>query len=209
MRSLERSLQSAELDPDVAVVVLGSSSPAFFSAGMDIKEAVTSDDTRTLLFDLQWMLETYSKPLIAALSGFVIGGGAEVALSADIRIGSPTTRFRFPGADYGFVQGSWHLIEIVGASWAREIVLTTREVLGEEARQLGLLHQIVNDPMDRALELARSISKKNELAIREGKRLIREAAGRSLEKRFRAERAVNDRQGNSEDLRRRLHDRFD
>ncbi|MDP3984512.1 MAG: enoyl-CoA hydratase/isomerase family protein [Acidimicrobiia bacterium] len=205
---LEAALAEATADPEVAVVVMGSALDSVFSAGMDAKESIVTDDTFLGLLRLQWSLEAFPKPLVAALVGHVIGGGAEVALSADIRIGREDTRFVFPATSYGLVQGTWHLVDIVAASWAREIVLTGRPVLAEEALRLGLLHEIHQDPLARAGEVAAAVSERSPRALIEVKRLFLAAAGRSMEERFRQENEVNERMRNDPDTRQRFQARF-
>lgn len=206
--SLEAALEDAAVDPEVDAVVMGSALDSVFCAGMDAKESIATDQTFHGLLRLQWSLETFPKPLVAALPGHVIGGGAEIALSGDIRIGREDTRFVFPATGYGLVQGTWHLVDIVGASWAREIVLTGRPVLAEEALRLGLLHEIHQDPLRRAGEVAASLSERSPRALLEVKRLFLESAGRTMEERFRTENEVNERMRNDQDSRRRFHDRF-
>ena len=185
---LRTLLELGRSDPDVAVVILASSEARAFSAGMDVKETVAEGgrNSRRLL-DFQWFLETYEKPLIASLRGHVSGGGAELALSADIRVGDETTRFRFPASGYGIVQGTWHLIDVVGASWAKQLVLTGREVAAEEALRLGLLHELVADPDARAVELADQLASRSQTSLLEMKALFARAAGRTLKERFDAE----------------------
>lgn len=144
-----------------------------------------------VLLRVQWALECFPKPLIGILPGHVIGGGAELALSADIRIGSASTTFRFPGTGYGLAQGSWHLLDAVGASWARQIVLTGRTVEAEECLRLGLLHEIVDDPDQRGLDIARELAERSDVAMQESKRMILTGAGKSLKERFHEEHKVN------------------
>ena len=113
-------LTEAATDDGVSVLVLGSTSVSAFSAGMDTKEALAPGaSTLDLLLEVQWAVESFPKPLVGVFAGYVIGGGAEVALSADIRIGSSSTVFSFPGTGYGLAQGSWHLPDVVGSSRAR------------------------------------------------------------------------------------------
>jgi enoyl-CoA hydratase/carnithine racemase len=205
---LEAALAEATADSEVDVLVLGSALDSVFSAGMDAKESIVTDDTFFGLLRLQWSLEAFPKPLVAALPGHVVGGGAEIALSADIRIGREDTRFVFPATSYGLVQGTWHLVDSVGTSWAREIVLTGRPVPAEEALRLGLLHEIHEDPLARALEVAVALSARSPRASVEVKRLLLSAAGRSMAERFREENEVNERMRNDPDTRRRFQARF-
>lgn len=208
VQRLQSALAEAAADESVMAVVMGSALDSVFSAGMDVKEAAGSDATLRGLLDLQWSLETFRKPLVGALSGHVIGGGAEVALSADIRIGRGDTTFVFPATGYGLVQGTWHLVDIVGASWAREIVFTGRPVGAEEALRLGLLHEIHDHPQARALALAAHLSTRSPGALAEVKRLLIGAGDRSLEERFRLESEANQRMRHDPDTKARFEARF-
>jgi enoyl-CoA hydratase len=187
-------LDEAAADPDVSVLALGTTEPSCFSAGMDTKEALQPGaSTLEVLLDLQWALETFPKPLIGMLGGYTIGGGAELALSADIRIGSPATVMGFPGTGYGLAQGSWHLVDVVGKSRALELVLTGRRVGAEECLELGLLHECHEDADARGLELAAQLSERSDAAMQEAKRMIVGAWGKLQRERFDEERMVNDR----------------
>jgi len=192
--ALRDALVEARTDPGVSVFVLGSTDSSCFSAGMDTKEALRPEaTTMDVLLDVQWALESFPKPFVAIVGGHVIGGGAELALSADIRIGSPSTVFRFPGTGYGLAQGSWHLADAIGQSWARELVLTGRPVGAEECLRLGLLHEIHDDPEPPGLALARAVAERSDVAIQESKRMIMAAAGRPQRERFEEEQWVNAR----------------
>lgn len=179
-------------DSGISVLVLSSTDPSCFSAGMDTVEALgPGSRTVDVLLELQWALETYPKPMIAVLRGHVIGGGAELAMSADIRIGCSLTTMRFPGTAYGIAQGSWHLVDAVGASWARQIVLTGRSIDAQECLHLGLLHEVVDDAESRGLSIALALAERSDAAMRAAKRLIREGASRPLRERFDDELRVN------------------
>lgn len=205
LRALDAVLADAAADPDVSVLVLGSTDRAVFSAGMDTTESRTPGAaTLDVLLDVQWALESFPKPLVGILGGFVIGGGAEVALSADVRIGSPSTVFRFPGTGYGLVQGSWHLVDIVGVSWARQLVLTGRPVAADECVRLGLLHEVHDDPDTAGLAVAHDLAQRSDAAMQASKRLILEAAGKSLRRRFDDERDVNSRLMAGDEVARRM-----
>lgn len=192
--ALREALDEAAADSDVSVFALGSTDASCFSAGMDTKEALQPGATTLeVLLDLQWALETFPKPLVAMLGGYVIGGGAELALSADVRIGSPATVLGFPGTGYGLAQGSWHLVDTVGPSRALELVLTGRRVGADECLRLGLLHESCDDPDARGMELAAELAQRSDVAMQEAKRMIRGAWARPQRERFEEEQMVNDR----------------
>jgi enoyl-CoA hydratase/carnithine racemase len=169
--ALAEALASSANDAGIVSLVLGTTRPAAFSAGMDKKEAqLAGQQTSTILSEVLWML----------------------ALAADIRVGDAATQFRFPGARYGLVQGSWHLLDTVGASWARQIVLTGRAVEAEEALRLGLIHEISPDAEARAVEVAAELREGSALAMAETKRLILEAGDKTLKERFDEETRITE-----------------
>lgn len=189
---LRADLAAAADDPGVAVIVLGSTDPVAFSAGMDMKESTDpACEVDERLYDLQWELESLAKPVVGALDGYVFGGGAEIALSADVRVGSSTTRFCFPATRYGLVQGSWHLIDVVGWGRAKELVLTGRVVQASEAVRLGLLHEVHDEPLSRAQEIAASLALRSSASMGMVKQLFLASGSRTLEERFAAERSYN------------------
>ena len=192
--TLRAVLDESAADDDVSVLAIGSTQASCFSAGMDTKEALLPG-ARTLdtLLALQWELETYPKPVVGMLGGYVIGGGAELALSMDVRIGSQSTVFGFPGTGYGLAQGSWHLVDVVGKSRALELVLTGRRPDVQESLELGLLHELADDPDSRGRALAASLARRSDVAMREAKRMIVAAWGRPQRERFDEERLVNKR----------------
>jgi enoyl-CoA hydratase/carnithine racemase len=193
-KRLHEVLGEAAGDSGISVLALGSTDPACFSAGMDTKEAlVPGARTLEVLLEIQWALETFPKPVVGMLGGYVIGGGAELALSIDIRVGSPATVFGFPGTGYGLAQGSWHLVDVVGKSRALELVLTGRRAPAAECLELGLLHEVDDDPDARGLVLAAQLAERSDAAMQEAKRMIVEAWGRPQRERFDEEQMVNDR----------------
>jgi enoyl-CoA hydratase len=192
--ALAGEFRDAGSDDGVAVVVLASSDSRAFSTGMDTRAvAAHGGEVLRRLLELQWQLESFSKPLVASLPGWVVGAGAELALSADVRVGDRTTVFRFPSTAHGLVQGSWHLADAVGSSRARELVLTGRDVGADECLSLGLVHFVHDDPHAHAVTLAQSMAARHDGAMAAAKRLIVAAAGRSRRERFEAEFEVNTR----------------
>jgi enoyl-CoA hydratase/carnithine racemase len=193
-KRLHQLLDEAAADSGISVLALGSTDPACFSAGMDTKEAL-EPGARTLevLLAVQWALETFPKPVVGMLGGYVIGGGAELALSLDIRIGSPSSVFAFPGTGYGLAQGSWHLVDVVGKSRALELVLTGRRPLADECLELGLLHELHDDPDARGREVAAELAERSDAAMQEAKRMIVAAWSRPQRERFEEEQRVNER----------------
>ena len=130
-------------------------------------------------------------PVIAAVHGVALGGGAQIALGADIRIMAPDARLSILEIRWGLVPdmtGTAMLVRLVGLDKAKELALTGRMVEGEEAVRIGLATRISETPLDDALALAREIAGKSPLAIRGIKRLLNEAPGRSFADQFADER---------------------
>jgi len=156
------ALEEARVDDAVRVVVLTGNERAF-SAGADIDgfAGVTVEELATSRSDLpQWdTIRRFPKPLIAAVSGYVFGGGLELALACDIIVAAQGARFAAPEIKIGLIPGAGGtqlLARRFGKYRAMELVLTGREFSAEEAERWGLVNLIVpaEEYLERALELA-------------------------------------------------------
>lgn len=137
----------------------------------------------------QW--HTMPAPVIAAIHGVALGGGCQIALGADLRIVAPDARMSMLEIRWGLspdMTGTQRLIELVGLDRAKELVFTGRMVDGTEAHAIGLATDLSPDPREAALELAGEIAAKSPQAIRAAKRLLNEAARRTLAQGYQAER---------------------
>lgn len=182
----EIGLALTELDNDISVVVVVfTGSGRAFSAGADIHEMVESkpqDDA--VSGTLGWgdwlnLLVNYKKPLIGAINGLAYGGGALLASCFDLRVGCENTSFRFLAVTVGRINSTWSLPAIVGASTAKELLLTGRVVLADEAYRLGLLNRLAPaaDLMKTALEIAHLIAKNDAHTVQLIKQIVDENAG--------------------------------
>ncbi len=174
--AVAHQMDELEADDSVRVVVLTGSGKAF-SAGADMTEAlasVESGERREVMAQAVVRVAAFPKPTIAAVNGFAFGGGAVLAVSCDLRIASEQASFRFPGATYGLVVGGSQLPRIVGAAKAKELIFTARVVEAKEAREIGLVNQLVahNALDDAAWELARQIADQSPQAVRWSKAVI-------------------------------------
>lgn len=138
------ALESAAADGAVrAVVVTGAG--GCFSSGADVSEpldhagAVARMGLFTRLYELA---ATFPKPTVAAIDGWCIGGGAELASCCDLRAGTPGCGIRFPGGAFGVPVGAARLPMLIGLSHAKDLLMTTRTVGGEEAYRMGLLNRL-------------------------------------------------------------------
>jgi enoyl-CoA hydratase/carnithine racemase len=161
-----------------AVVITGSGGT--FSSGADVSEDIDRAGAlaRMDLFSSLYELVTgYPRPTVAAVAGWCIGAGAEVAAACDLRVGAASAAIRFPGAQYGVPAGSARLPLLVGLSRAKDLLMTARTVGAEEALDIGLLNRLV---AEEDLEAA-AVSLAAEMAANPGamtqKRALEEASG--------------------------------
>jgi enoyl-CoA hydratase/carnithine racemase len=164
--------------PDARAVVIGSAAADRFCAGADL---AISDAERTQvsaglyrLYDLMLMLDV---PLIAALSGPAVGGGAQIAIACDLRVAAPAAWLRFVGPAHGLAVGAWGLPSLVGRGRALELCLTGRRVDAEEALGIGLVDRVADDADAAALELAAQLAELDGPAVARVKAVIARAAG--------------------------------
>lgn len=166
--ALSSAVHRIEADPAVRCVVL-TGTPGSFCAGLDLVELEQSPGL-LLHHEAPQQLRRLALPLIGAIDGPAVTGGLELALAADIRVGSPRARFADTHARVGLVPGwglSTALPALVGSSRARMMSLTGRFVAGEEALRLGLLDLLVpeEDVLDQALQMAQEIAGADQRAV--------------------------------------------
>lgn len=150
-----------------------------FAGGADIaqlRERRAADALRGINATAFVRVHELPMPVIAALEGFALGGGAELALAADIRFGSPTLRMGNPEPGLGILAAAgatWRLPEIAGDAVAADLLLTARIVDADEALRLGLVSRIVDDPLAEAVAAAQQIATLDTQAVQATKRALR------------------------------------
>jgi enoyl-CoA hydratase len=192
--ALDRATLAALLDafaaPDEPVVVLGSTSRAAFCAGADLRLA---DDERAdvsdLLYELYGRMTSADAIVVAALDGPAVGGGAQLAIAADLRVASPGASIRIAGPGHGLAVAAWGLPSLVGRGRAMDLCLTMRSVEAPEALAIGLVDRVAEDAAATALELAAELAALDPAAAARVKHVAWGAA-RALEA-LEAERAGN------------------
>jgi enoyl-CoA hydratase len=162
-------------DDDVRVVVLTGAGEKAFAAGADIKymsalEVEEAKEWGALGHEVGRLLETMPKPTIAAVNGFALGGGCEVALACDFRYASSAAKFGQPEVSLGIIPGwggTQRLARTVGIGLAKDLVLTGRIVDAEEALRIGLVTAVYEpgELMEKTLETARELMGKGPLAL--------------------------------------------
>jgi enoyl-CoA hydratase len=179
LEQLLARLAEARDDEQVRVVVVSSSDHMGLSAGADVKEQLDEQgklDRMQLFADLYDAITAFPKPTIAACHGDVIGGGAEIAVACDMRVGGSNLRMRFPGAALGVPVGPARLVTLCGLATAKYLLLSSRIVGADEALRLGLVNRV--SPAARteqvAMELAAEVAQHPPEAVARLKRMLHE-----------------------------------
>ena len=182
LRDLDAVLTQAEEDAELYVLVVTGAGRSFV-AGADIGQMSGFSAVEGKAFGVYGnqvfaKLENLSKPTIAAVNGFALGGGCELAMACDIRLASEKAKFGQPETGLGITPGfggTQRLPRIVGASRAMELILTAKTISAARAREIGLVSEVYppEELMDRALELANAIAANAQVAVRQSKAAIR------------------------------------
>ncbi|UUC47816.1 2,3-dehydroadipyl-CoA hydratase [Pseudomonas citronellolis] len=192
---LAAELDAAERDAETRVVVVTGSRKAF-AAGADIKE-MAERDLVGILNDprvAHWQrITAFAKPLIAAVNGFALGGGCELAMHADILIAGEDARFGQPEINLGIIPGAGgtqRLLRAVGKALAMQMVLTGEAIDARHALRAGLVSEVTQPEftVERALQVARVIARKAPLAVRLAKEALLKAQDTDLASGLRFER---------------------
>jgi enoyl-CoA hydratase len=180
LQELGNSLRRMEKEEQIrAVIITGSKN---FCAGADIKELkdkhpAEAEDFSRLGHEVFSLVENMEKPVIAAVNGYALGAGCELALSCDVRIACESARFGQPEVNLGLIPGfggTQRLTRLVGIGKAKEIILTGRIIDAKEACSIGLVNKVVSDYelMGKAEEMALIFAEKSPLTVKIAKNLI-------------------------------------
>ena len=188
MQEFVEALESLDKDNDVRCIVITGNEKAF-AAGADIKEMADASAVEMLIRDqfARWdRIRKIKKPLIAAVSGFALGGGCELMMTCDIVIASETAKIGQPEINIGVMPGAGgtqRLTRAVGKAKAMEIVLTGKMISAAEALQWGLINKVV--PIEYCLQeaknLAKEIASKPPVAVRLAKEAVLKSFDTTIE----------------------------
>lgn len=171
-------------DPSVRVIVLTGAGEKAFASGADISEfdsKRTGRDAATLYHHAveatMVSLEASSKPVIAMVNGFAIGGGCELAVACDLRIAAESASFGIPSAKLGLVisfSDTKRLVDLVGPAVAKEMLMSGRRLSAREALEVGLVNQVVPDSLLRrtTVELAATIAANAPFSVASAKAMV-------------------------------------
>ena len=182
LTDLDVMIDQVEADAEIYVVILTGAGRSFV-AGADIGEMVNFSAIDGKRFGVKGgevflKLENMSKPVIAAINGFALGGGCELSMACDIRLASEKAKFGQPEVGLGITPGfagTQRLPRIVGVSKAMELILTAKTIGAAEAKAIGLVSEVYppEELMDKAMEMANAICANAQIAVQESKRCIR------------------------------------
>jgi len=185
LTDLRDELHALARDEAIRVVVLTGAGDRAFVAGADIKymSAIGVDEAKAwgvLGHEAGHLLETMPKPTIAAVNGFALGGGCELALACDLRYASSRAKLGQPEVNLGIIPGwggTQRLARVCGLGVAKELIFTGRAVDADEALRIGLVNGVQDPVLDKALEVAELLAAKSPVALREMKTLANLALG--------------------------------
>lgn len=183
LKELDKVLDEINLDRIRALIITGAGEKSFV-AGADISEMQKLTKAEGEVFgktgnDVFRKVETFPIPVIAAVNGYALGGGCELAMSCDIRICSENTVFGQPEVGLGITPGfggTQRLSRLISVGKAKEMIYTARNIKSEEAYRIGLVNAVYpqEELMEQALKMASNIAKNAPIAVRAAKKAINE-----------------------------------
>lgn len=184
LHELSDILGQLDREGGVRALILTGAGDRAFVAGADIQEMAGMNRTEAEIFArfgnrVMRQLSSFPAPVIAAINGYALGGGFELALACDMRIASRKARFAFPETGLGITPGfggTQRLPRLAGPMIALDLILTGRRITADEARELLIINEVTEEEnlLPRVLEIAQGIASKAPCAVREAKRAIRQ-----------------------------------
>jgi len=185
LTELRDRLHNISGDASVRAVVLTGAGESAFAAGADIKYMSGLDTEQAkawgaLGHEATALLESMPKPVIAAINGFALGGGCELALACDLRYASSRAKLGQPEINLAIVPGwggTQRLARVAGLAFAKDLIYSGRTVDADEALRAGLVTAIADPVVDKAVDVAHSLASKSAVAMAAAKRLVNLAPG--------------------------------
>lgn len=208
MMRLNQIFEDLEKEDEILVVVITGAGKKSFVAGADIVEIKNAGKNRTEMImrnqEIFSKIRNSSKIVIAAVNGYALGGGCELAMACDIRISSENAKFGLPETKLGLMPGyggTQLLPRMVGLGRAKYIILSGEPITAKEAYEFGLVEKVVKEEtlMDEVKRLAQRIVQNGPLAIKSCKRAINKGIELSIDEALRLELSEYDKVSKSED----------
>ncbi len=182
LAELSQALDETRADEDIRVLILTGAGEKSFVAGADIVELATFGPLQAKIFARKGQavigkLQALSIPVIAAVNGFALGGGSEMALACDFIYASETANFGLPEISLGIIPGfggTQRLPRLIGANLAKEMIFTGKMIPAAEARDIGIVNRVfpAETLMEEVLKTARTIAAKGKVSLRAAKESI-------------------------------------
>ena len=192
LTDLNQALDEVEKAGNIYAVIITGAGEKSFVAGADISEMKDKNKTQAAEYGafgnkVFLRIENFPCPVIAAVNGFALGGGCELAMACDIRIASETARFAQPETGLGITPGfggTQRLARLVGAGRAKELIYTCRTIKAEEALAIGLVNKVTKPEalMQETLAMAQTICQKAPFAIKQAKAAVNKGLQVSIDK---------------------------
>lgn len=183
VRALRDAIRDVESDSAIDVLVVTGAGERAFCVGVDLKERQTLSDEEAQRFRLNELFPMYSelerrtKPAIAVVNGYCLGGGFEIALCCDMILATQNAQFGLPEVKWGLIPaagGCRKLPKLIGTMRAKELILTAKTIGAAEAARIGIVNRVVSaeSRMQETFEVARSILDNAQIAVRAAKRCL-------------------------------------
>lgn len=180
-RQLRQAIRTVEDDPETGVLVIAGAGGKAFCVGVDLKERQTWSDQEAQAFRLGELFPMYRefeetlKPSIAVVDGHCLGGGFEIALTCDMIVATPQSKFGLPEVKWGLIPaagGSRKLPRLIGMARAKEMILTGQGISALQAENYGLINRVAppEEAMQQAFDLAKKVMANVQVAVRAAKR---------------------------------------
>ena len=185
---IRAGMRELRFNDDAHVIILTGAGGKAFASGADIKALnarTVSEQRNSEVNDILYEITMHKKPVIAAVDGYALGGGCELAMACDIRIATKKSKFGQPEVNLGIIPGgggTQRLQRLVGIGKAKELIFTGDIISAEEAERIGLIEKVVEDGtvLEAAIEMAKKIKAKGPVAITLAKQAINVGANTDL-----------------------------
>ena len=185
---IRAGMRELRFNDDAHVIILTGAGGKAFASGADIKALnarTVSEQMNSEVNDILYEITMHKKPVIAAVDGYALGGGCELAMACDIRIATKKSKFGQPEVNLGIIPGgggTQRLQRLVGIGKAKELIFTGDIISAEEAERIGLIEKVVEDGtvLEAAIEMAKKIKAKGPVAITLAKQAINVGANTDL-----------------------------
>lgn len=191
MKEIEKALYEFRDNPEIGIIIITGAGEKAFVAGADISviaemNSFEGKDFAEMGHRVLALIEELPKPVIAAVNGFALGGGCELAMACDMIFASKRAKLGQPEVNLGIIPGfggTQRLTRLVGRNKAKELIMTGDMISADEAYQIGLVNAVFEDTefMDKVFSIAEKILKKGPLAIAMGKKAVNEGADLTLQ----------------------------